>query len=369
MKYGIMIPLMIIITITFVFATGAKENINGAQKEKPVIDGRPGDNTNILEVLINDAYRDIHTIYLAGGCFWGVEGYFTRVQGVVDTQAGYANGETENPSYEDVINSSGHAETVKIMFDENVISLEEIILHFLRVIDPYSINRQGNDIGIQYRSGIYYTSDEQAEKILKVIGFFEKQEGQETAIETEPLQDFYDAEEYHQDYLEKNPFGYCHIPLKTADDPLFEFELTRDMSDEALKSRLDGISYNVTQKGGTEMPFTSEYLDIHEKGIYVDIASGEPLFSSADKYTSGSGWPSFTKAITANAIEYIVADSYSVVEVRSKFGSSHLGHVFTDGPKDEGGLHYCINGSALDFISYEELEEQGYGAYKVLFED
>jgi len=384
MKYQKWFVLIIVLFITVAFSTEAKKDINGVQKELPIMNDGLNNNAKTLSMIINDEYRNVNTIYLAGGCFWGVEAYFERVLGVVDAQSGYANGETENPTYEQVIGGiwetnslgvsekrqgSGHAETVKVDYDENLISLEEIILHFLRIVDPYSVNRQGNDIGVQYRSGIYYTNDQQMKRVQKVIDDFEKQEGQQTAIEIEPLQAFYDAEDYHQDYLQKNPFGYCHISLSLADKPLFEFEVERDLSDEAIKERLSYTSYNITQNAGTEYPFTSELLDVHEKGIYVDIVSGEPLFSSEDKFTSGTGWPSFTKAITANALEYRSDMYYYVVEVRSSIAGSHLGHVFTDGPKDKGGLRYCINGAALEFIPYDDMKERGYGPYMILFEE
>jgi len=383
MKYQKWLVLIILLFITISFATEAKKEINGIQKELPIMNGSINDNAKALSMIIDEGYRNVNTIYLAGGCFWGVEAYFERVLGVVDAQSGYANGDTENPSYEDVvygiwetnslgvlekIQDSGHAETVKVDFNENVISLEEVILHFLRIIDPYSVNKQGNDVGVQYRSGIYYTNEQQLKKVQTVIDEFEEREGQRTAIEIEPLQAFYTAEAYHQDYLEKNPFGYCHISLSLAEKPLFDFEVERDMSEEALKERLSYTSYNITQNAGTEYPFTSELLEVHEKGIYVDIASGEPLFSSEDKFTSGTGWPSFTKPITADAIRYVSDIYYYVVEVRSEISGSHLGHVFTDGPKDRGGLRYCINGAALEFIPYEEMEEKGYGSYSILFE-
>ena len=368
-NYKKIMILLLLLIITISFATEAKKEINGIQKELPIMNGGINDNAKALSMIIDDEYRNINTIYLAGGCFWGVEAYFERVLGVVDAQSGYANGNTENPSYEEVIYGSGHAETVRVDYNENIISLEEIILHFLRIINPYSVNKQGNDVGVQYRSGIYYTNEQQMKRVQKVISAFEGQEGKKTAIEIEPLQAFYNAEEYHQDYLEKNPFGYCHISLSLADKPLFEFKVERDMSEEALKERLSYSSYNITQNAGTEYPFTSELLDNHEKGIYVDIASGEPLFSSEDKFTSGTGWPSFTKAITANALEYVSDMYYYVIEVRSGIAGSHLGHVFTDGPKDQGGLRYCINGAALEFIPFEQMEENGYGPYKILFED
>jgi len=331
------------------------------------------DNMKINELkatVLKDAQKNINTIYFAGGCFWGVEGYFKRIEGVIDTQTGYANGPSENPSYEEVIEDSGHAETVKIEYDENVIRLEELVLHFLRIINPYSLNKQGNDLGIQYRSGIYYMSQEQFIRIKKVIGMFEEKEGKKTVIEINLNKGFYDAEEYHQNYLDKNPYGYCHISLNSASDPLFKFKIYKDDSKEDLKKRIGELSYNVTQDALTERPFTSELLNIHEKGIYVDIVSGEPLFLSQDKFDSGSGWPSFSRSITADAIEYIQDDSFDMqrVEVRSKISGSHLGHLFDDGPMENGGLRYCINGAALRFIPYEEMDKEGFLEYKVLFD-
>jgi len=162
-----------------------------------------------------------------------VEGYFKRIEGVIDTQTGYANGLFENPTYQEVIDDSGHAETVKIEYDENIVKLEELVLHFLRIINPYSLNKQGNDLGIQYRSGIYYMSEEQFQKIKKVIGMFEEKEGKKTAIEIDLLKGFYDAEEYHQNYLDKNPYGYCHISLNSSYDTLFKFKIYSDDSKEA----------------------------------------------------------------------------------------------------------------------------------------
>ncbi len=359
MKIIILIAAAIVISMVFYFANGIR---NGETKEVDM------SGEKVRENVLKSVNKNMNTIYFAGGCFWGVEGYFKRVKGVLETQTGYANGNTENPSYEEVIGNSGHAETVKIMYDENIISLEELVLHFLRIVNPYSVNRQGNDFGIQYRSGIYYTTEEQVQRVTKVIEEFEEREKRKTVIEIKPLQEFYDAEEYHQDYLDKNPYGYCHISLSSADDPLFEFEVIKDTSNEKLKERIGELSFNVTQNAATERPFTSEYEDFYKKGIYVDIVTGEPLFVSDDKFDSGCGWPSFSRPIEADSVEYIKDDSLGMqrIEVRSKIGNSHLGHVFNDGPAETGGLRYCINGAALKFIPYEEMDEKGYGDYKVL---
>jgi peptide methionine sulfoxide reductase msrA/msrB len=336
MKVTILIAIIVVVSMIFLFANNTNNN---QTKEIDMA------NNKIKEEVINTTYKDIQTIYFAGGCFWGVEGYFKRVDGVVETQAGYANGLTENPTYSEVINGSGHAETVKVDYNENVVSLEELILHFLRTIDPYSVDRQGNDVGGQYRSGIYYTTQEQAERVKRVIQTFEEKEGRKTAIEIASLQAFYDAEDYHQDYLDKNPYGYCHIDLNTADDPLIEIDLNLNFSkDDSLKDRIGELSFNVTRNNATERPYTSEYDDFYQKGIYVDIVSGEPLFVSDDKFHSGCGWPSFSRPIESDALVYVKDTTHGMerIEVRSKIGDSHLGHVFNDGPKDQGGLRYCI---------------------------
>jgi peptide methionine sulfoxide reductase msrA/msrB len=361
MKVFISIVIIIVVS-TIIFSANNGKTIES--KETDMED-------TIKEQIINKTNKDINTIYFAGGCFWGVEGYFKRIPGVVETQTGYANGDTVNPTYKQVINDSGHAETVKVDYDENIISLEELLLHFLRIVDPYSINSQGNDFGIQYRSGIYYTDEDQARSVKRVLELFEEREDRKTAIEIIPLEGFYDAEEYHQDYLDKNPNGYCHISLNSADDPLFEVELYTDLSEGALKSRIGDLSFEVTQTGATERPYTSEYEDFYKKGIYVDIVTGEALFVSDDKFDSNCGWPSFSRPIEANSVEYIQGDSNGMnrIEIRSKIGDSHLGHVFNDGPSDKGGLRYCINGAALKFIPYEDMEKEGYGTYKILVDE
>ncbi len=324
--------------------------------------------TEILELLKKTVPEKRKVIYLAGGCFWGVEGYFQRLEGVMETRVGYANGAWENPSYEEVIRDSGHAETAQVAYDESVISLEEIVLHFLRIVDPFSINKQGNDVGVQYRSGIYFTNEEQARRARRVIGFFEEREGRKTAIEILPLQGYWDAEDYHQDYLGKNPYGYCHIPLSKASDPLFSFPMTMDDSEEALRVRIGELAFQVTQNEATERPFTSDLLGEYGRGIFVDIVSGQPLFSSNDKYDAQSGWPSFTRPIEARVLSYVQDHSLGMsrIEIRSQQANAHLGHVFSDGPKDKGGLRYCVNGVALRFIPYENMEEEGYGPYRIL---
>ena len=310
-------------------------------------------------------------IYLAGGCFWGVEGYFSKVDGIIDTTVGYANGSGDDTDYHR-LKLTDHSETVHIVYDKDKIDIEEILQHYFRIINPTSVNKQGNDKGRQYRTGIYFTNEKDFEIIKKFIEREQKKYNDPIAVEVENLKNFVVAEEYHQDYLMKNPNGYCHIDLDMADDPLEKLEKIDKTSekkyvkpkDEEIKSKLNDIQYRVTQNSATERPFSSEFDKFFEEGIYVDIVTGEPLFSSRDKYDAGCGWPSFTKPIEKN-INYNEDLSHGMtrVEVRSKYGDSHLGHVFDDGPKSEGGKRYCINGAALRFIPLSEMEKEGYGEY------
>lgn len=316
----------------------------------------------------------VKVIHLAGGCFWGLEAYMQKLNGVEDAISGYANGKTENPSYYD-LKTSGHAETVKVVYNPDIISLEDILAHYLRVVNPVSVNKQGNDVGTQYRTGIYYTDEADKAIIENILAKEQTKHDKPIAIEVEPLKQFYDAEEYHQDYLEKNPGGYCHIDLSLADKPLDKDEepvidSSRYIkpSDEELKKNLTDIQYDVTQNSATERAFSHEYHDNFKRGIYVDITTKEPLFSSTDKFESGCGWPSFSKPISKDVVKYFEDNSHFMhrTEVRSRSGDAHLGHVFNDGPKEMGGQRYCINGASLEFIPYDEMDEKGYGYLKYL---
>ncbi len=293
----------------------------------------------------------IKEIWLAGGCFWGMEEYFLRLNGVIKTDVGYANGKTNKTKYL-LISLTDHAETVHIVYDNNVVTLDEILTHYFKIIDPTSKNKQGNDIGRQYRTGIYYQDKEDLEIIKNHIKKEQNNYNKPIVVDIEELGNYIEAEEYHQQYLRKNPKGYCHISLP-------------DNNNSYLKEKLTEIQYHVTQENGTEKPFDNEYWDNHRKGIYVDIISREPLFSSSDKFDSACGWPSFSKPLKEQKIITKKDSRFRMnrIEVRSKTTNSHLGHVFNDGPHEQGGLRYCINSASLKFIPIEEMKKEGYESY------
>ncbi len=314
-------------------------------------------------------------IYLAGGCFWGIQEYFSRMPGVVYTQVGYANGKTSNPSYYDVCSGdTEHAEAVHLRYNPEIITLREILIEFFSVVDPTSLNRQGNDSGTQYRSGIYFSDPEDEPTISSVISEISKMHTKPVITESEKLKCFFVAEDYHQDYLKKNPGGYCHVPLKRSDRisgkkdtaPVIDPGLYPVPDSVELSSRLNDIQLAVTQHSATETPFTGKYNEHFAPGIYVDIVTGEPLFSSTDKFESACGWPAFSRPISPEVISEKIDTSHGMrrTEIRSRSGGSHLGHVFEDGPPDRGGLRYCVNSAALDFIPLNEMESRGYGSLK-----
>ncbi|MFV0412407.1 MAG: peptide-methionine (S)-S-oxide reductase MsrA [Oscillospiraceae bacterium] len=311
-------------------------------------------------------------IYFAGGCFWGVEKYFSLVKGVTETQAGYANGTTQSPSYKEVCTGeTGHAEAVRLVYNPQVAGLAFLLDLLYEVIDPTLVNRQGNDMGTQYRTGIYYTDSADLPVIQASVQKLQKRYAKPLALEVLPLANFYPAEDYHQKYLDKNPGGYCHInpaafarAKQAADTPY------KPKPAEELRQTLTPLQYEVTQNSATEPPFNNEYDKEFRPGIYVDIATGEPLFVSADKFDAGCGWPAFSKPINASLIAQHKDRTHGMVrtEVRSATGNSHLGHVFEDGPADKGGLRYCINSAALKFILKEDMAKEGYAAYLPLLE-
>ena len=335
----------------------------------------------------NSAVDGQKEIYLAGGCFWGTELYVDLVYGVISVESGYANGMTSHPSYRTVCSGSGHAEAVHVVYDPRVVSLDEILTAFYDSIDPTAKDRQGNDVGRQYRSGIYYvpnadgSESDDARVIRASLDALEKRIGKPVAIETGAIVNFYRAEEAHQEYLEKNPNGYCHIsPVliaqmreKRAAAERAGKQPTRIFakpSDAELKERLTGIQYAVTQQKATEPAFRNEYDHEFREGIYCDITTGEPLFISTDKYDSGCGWPAFSRPIDSALIAEHEDRSYGMVrtEVTAAGSGAHLGHVFDDGPAATGGLRYCINSASLRFIPKEDMETEGYGDYLYLLE-
>ncbi len=319
--------------------------------------------------------QNVKTIYVAGGCFWGVEEFMARIPGVLDAASGYANGNTENPTYQEVCYSNtGHAETVRVQYDGSVLPLDVLLQTFFTIIDSTDVNRQGNDVGSQYRTGIYYETGDDLPVILTVVAKEQEKYTQPIVTEVLPLVNFGLAEEYHQDYLQKNPNGYCHIELDTAQSAALSSWINSQTypvpSDEELRQRLTDLQYRVVREGETEYPFTNEYFDTHDPGLYVDIVTGEPLFTSTDKFDSGCGWPSFVKPIIPDVVTEHTDTSFGMerTEVRSRAGDTHLGHVFSDGPADRGGLRYCINSASIRFIPYAEMDAEGYGFLKQYIE-
>ena len=343
-------------------------------------------------------------VVFAGGCFWCTESEFNHLPGVITAISGYTDvkenySEGESPSYQEVSNGTVIArESVEVIFDPKKVSFDILLEKYIRHINPTDSEGQFADRGYQYSPAIYYTNLAQRDLSLGIISKIDQTEkfDKKVGVEVLPFKNFYPAEEYHQDYKDKNQVRYevyregsgrnSYIRKNWSEDSTFVKDIfgttkkemsidtqsttmkwksfTKEMKDESLK-KLTPLQYKVTQEEGTERSFSNEYDKNYERGIYVDIVSGEPLFLSNDKFDSRTGWPSFTRPIDMSAV--ILKEEKGIfsnrTEVRSAIADSHLGHVFPDGPEDRGGMRYCMNSASMRFVPFAKMEEEGYGEF------
>ncbi len=396
-----MIVLGVTTLLVFNKRTQEKErqlNVVGTEESQSIKDFEG--TSSLKNVYPQDDFLKVS--YFANGCFWCVEHDLAKVQGVQGVISGYMDGDSKNPTYENYA-EGGHREVVEVTYDSDQVSYANLVEHILKHGDPTDKDGSFYDRGREYAPAIYYETDEEKRIAQSLIQHIDRDTifAKNIVIEILPQKVFWKAEEYHQDYSEKNPIRYNYYRKSSGRDNFIEKhwgvqsevfhysqplvstthhsvkEISRPWmnfskpSDDMLRKLLTPLQYHVTQEEGTEQPFANVYDKHNEMGIYVDVVSGEPLYTSFDKYDSGTGWPSFVKPISDESITlHVDRGIFSErVEVRSRIANSHLGHVFDDGPQDRGGKRYCMNSAALRFIPKQEMEKQGYGAYLPLFKE